>query len=54
MYINLGYIINRSTAITNVTLTVVDNAFNSQKARILYELLQNSNVKGFTFLNKAL
>jgi hypothetical protein len=54
IYRSLGQIINRSTAVTNVTLTVVDNAFNAEKARILYDLLLHSNVKGFTFVNRAL
>jgi hypothetical protein len=43
-----------ASGITNLTLTIVDNCFNAEKARILYEALASSRITGFTFLNKAL
>ena len=36
-----------------MTLTVVDNCFNANKANILYNILSNSSMKGFTFINAA-
>jgi hypothetical protein len=54
-YRALGRIIaSPATAITNLTLTVVDNAFNAEKARILYEVVSQSRLTGFTFNNLAL
>jgi hypothetical protein len=43
----------RSPNVRNVSLTVVDNTFNSNKAHILYNLISQSQVKGFTFINRA-
>jgi len=36
-----------------MTLTVVDNTFDGAKANILYKLLAESHIKGFTFINAA-
>ena len=38
----------------NLTLTVVDNCFTANKANILYNLLSNSGLSGFTFINVAM
>lgn len=35
-------------------LTVVDNAFNAEKVRALYESLQGTQLTGLTFVNCAL
>ena len=37
-----------------LNLTVVDNTFNAEKARVLYESLSGSSLTGFTFKNVAL
>lgn len=39
--------------IRNLTLTVTDNNFNNAKARVLFNGLTESRVKGFTFVNAA-
>ena len=39
---------------TNMTLKVVDNCFNANKANILYNILSNSQMKGLTFINVAM
>ena len=36
-----------------VTLSVLDNTFNFQKAQILFNLLARSQIKGFSFTNRA-
>jgi hypothetical protein len=51
-YLNLGKFF-RSHNLRNVTLTVVDNNFDQAKARILFNLLAESQVRGFTFINNA-
>jgi hypothetical protein len=42
-----------SSSIKAVTLTVLDSTFDSQKAKLLYNMLSRSSVKGFTFTNLA-
>lgn len=39
--------------INNITLTLTDNTFNGEKAMILYNLLLQSRIRGFTFINAA-
>jgi hypothetical protein len=53
-YQSIAYLIQSSPNMNNVALSVVDNAFNAEKARILYEALSRSRVTGFSFLNRAL
>lgn len=36
-----------------LALTVTDNRFNKEKAQILYNILSQSHIKGFTFVNGA-
>jgi hypothetical protein len=43
----------RAPNIKNVTLTVVDSTFDANKANILYNLLSESRLRGFTFINGA-
>ncbi len=42
-----------SSSIKTVTMTVIDSTFDSQKAKLLYDMLSRSSVKGFTFTNLA-
>ena len=51
VYDSLGRLTRGS--LTNMTLTVVDNCFSANKANILYNILSNSSMKGFTFINAA-
>lgn len=37
-----------------LALTVNDNRFNKEKAQILYNILSQSHIKGFTFINGAM
>jgi len=46
-------VIARSPNLRNLTLTVVDNLFNQQKAQILYEVISGSTIRGLTFINMA-
>ncbi len=39
---------------TNLNLTIVDNAFGGPKARALHDVLSRSRITGFTFNNRAL
>lgn len=36
-----------------LSLKVTDNCFNKEKAQILYNILSQSQLKGFTFVNSA-
>jgi hypothetical protein len=38
----------------HLSITVADNAFNAEKARILYDSLSRSRIGGFEFINRAL
>lgn len=53
-YHDIGVFLERNPTVTNLTLTVADNNFNAEKARILYESLSKSRLTGFTFVNMAL
>lgn len=52
VYMSLGKLF-RATNLKNITISVVDNNFDEGKARILYNLLAESRVRGFTFINGA-
>lgn len=39
--------------IQTLSLTVIDNRFNKEKCQILYNILSQSQLKGFTFINNA-
>ena len=45
--------LTRGGSIKNLTLKVVDNCFTAQKASILYNIIERSSLKGFTFINSA-
>lgn len=52
-YHSLGRLF-RNPNLNNICLTVVDNAFNKEKAQILYNLLsENHHLRGFTFVNNC-
>ena len=51
-YIKLDKIFNAPN-INNITLSVTDNTFNEEKAMIIYNLIAESRIKGFTFVNYA-
>ena len=44
----------RSQYCTTINLTIADNAFNGEKANLLYEGLSSSSVTTFNFINMAL
>ena len=52
IYNSLGNL-TRSGSLKNLSLTVVDNCFTANKANILYNLLSNSSLTGFTFIHGA-
>lgn len=54
LYRAIGRFIRRSPYCTVVNLTVADNAFNNEKAMILYDGLIGSTLTTFTFTNIAL
>ena len=45
---------SRSPHCTVINLSVADNAFNGEKARMIYEGLSSSSVRTFNFTNMAL
>ena len=51
-YHSLGRLF-RSPNLRNITLRVVDNTFDLQKADLLCKLVSESRLKGFTFVNSA-
>lgn len=53
-YQNLANFLSRAQNVNNLNLTVVDNSFGSQKARIIHDTLARSRITGFTFNNRAL
>lgn len=53
-YRDIGQFIERNPTINNLNLVVVDNAFNAEKARVLYDILSRGQITGFTFVNLAL
>lgn len=52
LYLALSRIL-KAPNIRNLTLTITDNNFNNAKARVIYNSLTESRVKGFTFVNMA-
>jgi hypothetical protein len=50
----VGTFIRKETQCRVLKLTVVDNAFNTEKVRALYESLQRTQLTGLTFVNRAL
>lgn len=53
-YRDVGRFIDRFPTITDLELRVVDNTFDSEKARILYEILSRSRITSFDFINLAI
>lgn len=53
VYLSLGKIL-RAPNLRNITINVTDNNFDQGKARILYNLVSESRVMGFTFINRAM
>ncbi len=43
----------RSRNLRNVSLTVIDSTFDNNKSSTLYQLVSESRVNGFTFINQA-
>ncbi len=52
-YRDIGYFVEKTLTASNLTLSVVDNTFNLEKARILYDSLSKSRITNFIFVNKA-
>ena len=46
--------LTKSKKINKLTLNVIDNTFNDQKAKILYNILSKSSIKRFVFTNRAM
>lgn len=53
-YQSIGDFIRVNPTVTNLNLTVIDNAFSAEKARILAAGLSNSRITGITFINGAI
>lgn len=53
-YQAFGNFLSRAQNITNLSFSVVYNAFGSQKAKILHEAVARSRLKAFTFVNRSL
>lgn len=53
-YRAIGTFLARERHCRMLNLTVYDNSFNAQKARILYESLAGSSLTGFSFTNGVL
>lgn len=39
--------------VQSITLTVIDNTFNAQKAQFLYDLVSRYSLRGFSLINMA-
>ena len=52
VYSSLARLI-RGGSIRNVTLTVLDNKLNAEKAAIIYDMVSQSQLSGFTLINRA-
>jgi hypothetical protein len=52
-YRALAQLIN-GTPLQTLVISVTDNRLTKQKCQILYDLLSRSQLKGFTFINRAL
>lgn len=53
IYRSIGNFLNSAPTVNNLTLEVVDNAFNAEKAMILRQCLEGRSMVGFTFINHA-
>lgn len=53
-YRSIGRFLRTCTTCIALTVTVVDNAFDKQRADILYESIQGTQLRSFTFENKAI
>lgn len=53
-YLSIGDFIRVNPTVTNLNLTVIDNAFSAEKGRILAAALGNSRITGITFVNGAI
>ena len=53
-YQSIADFIRVNLTITNINLTVIDNAFSAEKASILAVALGNSRITGITFVNGAI
>ncbi len=43
----------KSPNLRNVSLTVIDSTFDNSKSSILYQMVSESRINGFTFINQA-
>ena len=43
----------KSPSLRNVSLTVIDSTFENTKSSILYQMVSESRISGFTFINQA-
>ena len=53
-YRSLGAFLRKEGQCKVLRLTVVDNCFNTEKSRALYECLEGTQLTTFTFVNRAL
>jgi hypothetical protein len=53
-YQSIANFLARAPNLMNLNLTIVDNSFDNQKARIIHDALARSRITGFTFNNRAL
>lgn len=53
-YRSISPFLRTCTTCTALTVTVVGNAFDKQRADILYESIQGTQLRSFTFENKAI
>ena len=53
-YRTIGVFLRKERQCILLNLTVVDNAFNAEKAKVLFESLSGTSLTGFTFKNIAL
>ena len=43
----------RNGNLRNLTLNIIDNTFDSEKAQLVYNMVSGSNLKGLTLINTA-
>lgn len=53
-YRAIGEFVQKNPTLNNLNLSVADNAFNAEKARILLDILSRGQITGFNFVNMAL
>jgi hypothetical protein len=53
-YHSVARFIAKTPTLVTLDLTVIDNAFNAQKAAILHEALSRSQIQSFLFTNRVL